>query len=281
MSLTQKIAKTFGIIGISASSIACGSGGGSSTNNKNLQLNQTQPKTPTQTSTPSCIELDLTQVTPLNTTEIPADFLGPLYGNSFSELVVEIDYDTRTPPSQRVIDDFLQKISERSRVTPINVKIYQILDSQNNPARIHCNYSDVSGSELEKTATLVRKENTVFPTSTLNGKLTLQILYLEEPMTDPMVRTRKFGGYTFGNSAFAVLDATSRSQSELVGILTHHFGHVIGQVDRGTPITSAHQTLDGSHHCITPACIMNDVAAPNAGDFCTPCKNDLYSNGGK
>ncbi|GEM_PF-5732593 len=281
MTLTRKIANSCGIIAISASSIACGSGGGSSTNNKISQPNQTQPKTPTQTSTPSCIELNLTQITPLNTTETPADFLGPLYGNSFSELVVEIDYDTRMPPSQRVIDDFKQKISQISRIPQINFKTYQIVDAQNNPAKIHCNYQEVSGSELEKTATLVRKENTVFPTSTLNGTLTLQVLYLEEQMTDMIVRGRKFGGYTFGNSAFAVLDATSRNESELVGILTHHFGHVIGQVDRGTPITSAHQTLDGSHHCITPACIMNDVAVPGAGDFCTPCKNDLYNNGGK
>ncbi len=106
-------------------------------------------------------------------------------------------------------------------------------------------------------------------------------------------------GLAYGTTACAIFEKTVQDNSGGIGqptqvvlettVLEHEFGHLIGLVDAGTPMVSAHAS-DG-HHCNNQSCLMYyavetlDVIANLAGgevpSLDANCIADLQANGGK
>jgi predicted Zn-dependent protease len=108
-------------------------------------------------------------------------------------------------------------------------------------------------------------------------------------------------GLAYGNTSMVVFEKTVRSYSgglaqpsrvtleSTVG--EHEFGHILGLVGRGTPVTSPHQDKPRGAHCINSSCLMyftaetSDIVANLLGNTIPVldqnCKNDLKANGGK
>src|SRR5581483_8010091 len=84
--------------------------------------------------------------------------------------------------------------------------------------------------------------------------------------------------------------AMSESQVNVEGaVLLHEMGHLMGLVDLGTALTSAHEDLAHPSHCNNQACVMNWlITATSSGglnglstvDFDDACRADLVANGG-
>jgi hypothetical protein len=108
-------------------------------------------------------------------------------------------------------------------------------------------------------------------------------------------------GIAYGNSSMVVFQKTVKSLSGGLSqpsrttlestVANHEFGHILGLVGRGTPVTSAHQDQSNGAHCDDSSCLMywaaetSDIVANLLGNSIPGldqnCKNDLKSNGGK
>lgn len=108
-------------------------------------------------------------------------------------------------------------------------------------------------------------------------------------------------GIAYGFSSMAVFEKTIRdlsgglgqpSQATVETIVTNHeFGHVLGLVNNGTPLSTAHQDEAHGKHCNNAGCLMywqaetSDVVANllnnNVPGLDENCSQDLKSNGGK
>lgn len=73
----------------------------------------------------------------------------------------------------------------------------------------------------------------------------------------------------------------------LTTLLEHEFGHLLGLVNQGSPMQTAHRDPDNGAHCTNTSCLMYyAVETTDAGSMNTPlldtsCMADLKANGGK
>jgi hypothetical protein len=108
-------------------------------------------------------------------------------------------------------------------------------------------------------------------------------------------------GIAYGFSSVVIFEKTiqeisggltqpSRATVE-TSVLNHEFGHLLGLVNNGTSMTSAHQDEPHGRHCNNKACLMYYAAETNdlignlinnkAPELDENCLNDLRANGGK
>jgi predicted Zn-dependent protease len=125
-------------------------------------------------------------------------------------------------------------------------------------------------------------------------ELAIYILYTNGNYSDGNVL-----GVAYRNTSAAILGKKVRDNSGGIGqasrakleatVLEHEVGHLVGLVDVGTPMQTAHKA-NGSH-CNNQACLMyyasetTDVlgflVTGNIPPLDAPCINDLKANGGK
>jgi hypothetical protein len=108
-------------------------------------------------------------------------------------------------------------------------------------------------------------------------------------------------GLAYGTSSMCLFEKTVQEFSGDVGqpsvatletaVMEHEFGHVLGLVNNGTSLTSAHQDGANGKHCTNQNCLMyfnvetSDVIANLLGGSVptldAACLADLQGNGGK
>lgn len=108
-------------------------------------------------------------------------------------------------------------------------------------------------------------------------------------------------GQAYAPSSLVIYEKTIQNLSGAIGqpsravlestVMQHEFGHILGLVNIGTPMQSAHQDTAHGAHCTNTACLMywqvdtsNFVANLLGGTVPTldsGCTADLHANGGK
>jgi hypothetical protein len=161
------------------------------------------------------------------------------------------------------------------------------------------------GSPIAGNASGVYADSDVVALAASNRKLhasgttlALYVLYLDgrSALTNPNAACATLGRALQATS-FCVFRETVLTEASSIGsspleveaaVLLHETGHILGLVDFGTPLTSAHEDLQHPNHCTDPACVMSWLmTGSNAGsaglasiDFDPACRADLRANGG-
>lgn len=131
---------------------------------------------------------------------------------------------------------------------------------------------------------------------TKKNTLSLYILY-----TNGFYTQDKMLGYAYRNTSAVLFGKNitdnsdhpkklSRTHLETT-VLQHEIGHLLGLVNMGTPLQSAHKDDRHGKHCINPQCLMYHMAdtdeSPNLvirkqlRKLDEACLNDLKANGGR
>jgi len=218
-----------------------------------------------------------------NTNIVPNDFLSD---KKYDKLIVEIQYVSGTAPAAATLDNlqiFLQqRLNKASGISIIQNSI---------PSTGKSEYSVNDVENIEKASR----------TQTTSDKtLTAYFLFVDGDYASNSGNSKVLG-FAYGSSSVTILEKTIKGLSGGIGqpsvtalettVLLHEFGHILGLVSNGTPITSDHQDVAHGKHCNDQNCLMyysvetSDVVANIVGGSIpaldTSCLNDLKTNGGK
>jgi hypothetical protein len=112
--------------------------------------------------------------------------------------------------------------------------------------------------------------------------------------------SNKILGYAYGPTSMVIFQNTIQSLSGGFGqptrqvlettVMEHEFGHILGLVNTGTPLQSAHQDSAHGAHCSNNSCLMfwqsdtsgilGNLLGGVVPTLDTDCENDLHANGG-
>lgn len=141
--------------------------------------------------------------------------------------------------------------------------------------------------------TIERNNRTVFTTG---SELAIYILYTNGNYTD-----NKVLGVAYKNTSTALFGKKindnsgglgQASRTKLVAtVVEHELGHLLGLVNIGSPMQTAHQDVANGSHCNNTNCLMHYTSETSdilgfliTGSIPTPdanCRADLTANGGK
>jgi len=205
-----------------------------------------------------------------------------LAANSFQSLKIEILYMTGYAPDASAISH-LQATLESLLNKPSGITIIttEITPSSNSSLSIN----DII--EIEK------NKRTAF---TSGGQIAVCIVYTNGSYTDATTL-----GVTYKNTSVAVFGKKIQENSGAIGqpsrtkleatIYEHELGHLLGLVDLGSPMQSAHKDGQHGNHCNNSNCLMYYTAETtsilgflitgNIPSFDPNCRADLQANGGK
>ncbi|MCD2421350.1 M12 family metallo-peptidase [Niabella pedocola] len=205
-----------------------------------------------------------------------------LSSNSFTSLAVEIQYISGYAPDAAALDQLKQFLTARlNKPGGITISTKAIAD----PGEATLSLSRIR--EIEQ------HNRTVFNKGT---QLSIYILYSNSDFTDAGTL-----GIAYRNSSAALMGKkihdnsggfgqVSRTKLEAT-VLEHEIGHLLGLVDLGASMQSAHKDVTHGNHCSNQQCLMyyasetTDVfgflAHNNAPLLDAGCLADLKANGGK
>lgn len=253
--------------GAIASTILLSSCGGSNDSAVYRQLGQQPPAAqhapaPTAGTYP-CVHVPLANGSIQGVNEIPRDYLAR---QGYRGLIIEIDWNTPTPPSNNLLQAYAQKLSQRTHfaVNEINFFVDKI-------EKITCDgdVSEISDTNILKAESIVRDHWT-------QQNLTLHLFWINEFQNS-------FKAKAYNSSGIVMFRPQQFPEHEQLDILLRQTGKILGLVDQGTPLRSNHISYDGMH-CTTRHCVLeqNIESDPNrTRDFCNYCIDDLIGNGGK
>jgi len=218
-----------------------------------------------------------------NNNIVPNDFLS---GKKYDKLVVEIQYVSGNAPTSATLDNLQTFLQQRLNKSS-GISITQ--NAISSPGKSAYSVDDIQN--IEKASR----------TQTTNGKsLTAYFLFVDGDYASNSGNSKVLG-FAYGSTSVTILEKTIRGLSGGIGqptvtvletsVLLHEFGHILGLVSNGTPITSDHQDVAHGKHCNDQNCLMyytvetSDVVANIVGGSIpalnTSCLNDLKTNGGK
>ena len=205
-----------------------------------------------------------------------------LNGHTFTSLMVEVQYVSGYAPDAAALDQLQQFMTTRlNKPGGVTITTRAIED----PGAATLSLSQIR--EIEN------KNRTIFN----NGsRLSLYILYSNSDYSDPATL-----GIAYRNTSAALMGKKIHENSGSFGqvnrtkleatVLEHEVGHLLGLVDRGSPMQSAHRDASHGNHCSNKQCLMyyasettdifgslfqNTPPVLDAG-----CLADLKANGGK
>ncbi|MBO9594229.1 MAG: hypothetical protein J7599_15085 [Niabella sp.] len=205
-----------------------------------------------------------------------------LTSSPFTSLAVEIQYVSGYAPDAAALNQLQQFLTTRlNKPGGITINTKAIAD----PGEATLSLSRIREIE-QQNRTLFNKGN----------QLSIYILYSNSDFTDAGTL-----GIAYRNSSAALMGKkihdnsggfgqVSRTKLEAT-VLEHEIGHLLGLVDLGTPMQSAHKDATHGNHCSNQQCLMyyasetTDVfgflSQNNAPSLDAGCLSDLKANGGK
>lgn len=146
---------------------------------------------------------------------------------------------------------------------------------------------------LNDIATIEKNNRTVF---TAGNQLGVYFLFTDGTYTESAVL-----GLAYRNTSMAILGKTIHDNSGAIGqasrtklestVLEHEAGHILGLVDLGSPMQTAHNDASHGNHCNNTNCLMyySSETTDILGFLITGaipsldanCRADLHANGGK
>jgi len=214
---------------------------------------------------------------------VPNNFLSSA---NYDKLIIEIQYVNGFQPSSAAVANLTSFLQDRLNKTG-GITVTQ--NSITSP-----------GKSVYSTTDAVAIENanrTLKP----NGKtLTAYVLFADGDYSDNGTDIKVLG-ITYGSTSMVIFEKTIKefsggfnkpSTATLETTVTQHeFGHVLGLVDRGTPMKSSHLDAANAKHCSDKNCLMYYLVENTAsitgimGGSMTgltgSCLDDLRANGGK
>ncbi|MCW3117333.1 MAG: hypothetical protein JWM28_1415 [Chitinophagaceae bacterium] len=202
----------------------------------------------------------------------------------YRSLVVELQYlsDDLKPDSQTM--DHFKAMLEQHLNKPDGITF---ITKQIKPSTLSFG--------LEQIKSIEEASRTEFTTG---NKLAVYILYLNGYYAgDSLVlgaAYRNTSIVAFGKSIndFSAGDSLKRQVFD-ASVLEHEFGHLLGLVDEGTPLQSAHKDAANGNHCTNANCLMYYAVMDGSHDaqyagglasvpvMDSSCIADLRANGGK
>lgn len=200
----------------------------------------------------------------------------------FNSLNVELQYVRGYAPDGAALDQLKQFLASRLH-KPGGITITQTVIPD--PGQTTLSLSQIR--EIEN------KNRTVFNTG---AQLSVYILYSNSDFTDAGTL-----GIAYHNTSAALMGKkihensggfgqVSRTKLEAT-VLEHEIGHLLGLVDLGSPMQSAHKDASHGNHCSNEQCLMfyasetTDVfgflSRNNPPTLDAGCLADLKANGGK
>lgn len=170
-----------------------------------------------------------------------------LNSSKYKSLVVELQYlSDDFKPDSKVTDHFKAMLEQRLN-KPDGITV---ITKQIRPSTVSFG--------LEQIKSIEETSRTVFTTG---NELAVYVLYLNGYYaTDSLVL-----GAAYRNTSIVVFGksindfSTGDSLKHLVfdaTVLEHEFGHLLGLVDEGIPMQSAHKDATYGNHCTNPDCLM-------------------------
>lgn len=213
----------------------------------------------------------------------PNDFLS---ADQYETLELEIQYVTNYKPTTDAVNFLVAFLKARL----------------NKPGDIKVAMKEVSGlNKSSYTADDLRSfEDDNRERYPKDKALTAYIFFADKPYAGNSGNSKTLG-VTYAPTSVAIFEKTIQDLSGGIGqpgrdkleqtVLNHEFGHVMGLVNTGTPMTSQHQDAANGAHCNNKNCLMywsvetSDVVANLLGasvpDLDAACLSDLRNNGGK
>jgi hypothetical protein len=168
----------------------------------------------------------------------------------------------------------------------------------NKPGGISIVTNEIPGSgnqtlSLNDIKSIEQKNRTAFTSST---ELALYVLYTNGNYTEDNVL-----GVSYKNTSVVLLGKKIHDNSGALGqasrtkleatVLEHEIGHLLGLVDLGSPMQTAHRDATHGNHCNNSNCLMyyssetSDILGflitGNIPTLDANCRADLHANGGK
>jgi hypothetical protein len=205
-----------------------------------------------------------------------------LASDTYQSIRIEILYMPGFEPDAAALDMTQQYLGSLvNKPSGISISTRQIPSSGN---------AQLSVNEV---AAIEKDNRTAF---TFPGQIAICVLYTNGSFTDPATL-----GVAYRNTSIAVFGQQIRNNSGAIGqvsrtkleatVLEHELGHLMGLVDLGTSMQTAHKDNQHGNHCNNSSCLMyyasetTDIlgflvtgAVPSLD---ANCRADLHANGGK
>lgn len=214
---------------------------------------------------------------------IPANYLT---ADKYKNLTIDLVHDAGYPPSQEMIANLKEFLGTRlNKPEGIKVIVREISGAIKESIRL-VEVADVEKkyrkhySEGTNLAAFVYISGSKYAQGSGNGEV-LGLQYASSGIALFGKSLKEFSG-GLGQPTYAILEST---------VAEHEFCHLMGLVNNGTPLTSAHQDSQHGQHCNNTNCLMHYQAETSnmAGNLLGGeipqldgnCINDLRNNGGK
>jgi hypothetical protein len=222
-------------------------------------------------------------VATINSSIKPNDYLSE---QKYTSLNIEIKYVTGYSPTATSLDNLKSFLQARLHKS---AGITFTQSSVSSPGKATLTVTDIQN--LEKTNR----------TLTVKDKVLVAYLYFSDAEYSENTDTTKVLGAAYGTSAIIIFEKSVKSLSGGLNrpsaatlesiVLEHEFGHIMGLVNNGTNMQSAHQDIAHGKHCINTNCLMNyktesshmigNLPGGTIPELDANCLADLEANGGK
>lgn len=211
----------------------------------------------------------------------PNDFLAD---SKYKQLVVEVQYVPGMQPNALTLTRLQTLLSNRLH-KPNGISIVQ--KEIASPGKTTYTLEDIVSIEKN-----LRTQNT-------NGEvLTAYLVFIDGAYAGDQSTTKTLG-VAYYPSSMVIFENTIQNLSGSIGqpstvslestVSQHEFGHIMGLVNNGTPLTSLHQDEPHGRHCNNENCLMYYEAESSRGIsrmngvpvLDSACLADLRANGGQ
>jgi len=238
----------------------------------------------------SCKDSDESTASPSTEPTIISNNVGDfsknfLANDEFTTLEIQMAHEPNVRPSQTAVDSLQQFLQRRLNKNSITF-IYTPIPDQGKTV-----YSIADIREIEKT----------YKTASASNSEATAFFFFADGNYDQDAGNSVTLGVAFNATSMALFQKTimdntgglGQPSKNVVeeGVLKHEFGHIMGLVNLGSPLQSAHEDNAHPKHCETKSCLMyfaietgdffSNLIGGSVPDLDPPCIADLRANGGK